>query len=597
MNGASQLPGMGARLLPGGGTSFRVWAPNAERVQVAGSFTDWAARAVDLVHEGSGYWSGDVADACYLDEYKYLLTHQNQTLWKNDPYAREVTSSIGNSVVIDPAFEWTHDAGFRMPPWNELVLYEMHLGTFNDLPGGPPGSFANAIERLPHLSQDLGVNAINLMPSYEFPGDFSWGYNPAHLFAIESSAGGPKALRRFIDAAHGHGIAVILDVVYNHLGPDDLDLWQFDGWKLHEAGGGIYFYNDGRARTDWGHTRPDYGRPEVRQFLRDNALFWLEEFRVDGLRWDSTITIRRSDEGDVADGWRLMQRVNDEVNARQPWKLNIAEDLQNDAWLTRETGAGGAGFDSQWDAGFVHPVRAALISQHDGDRSMHAVRGAIEHRYGGDALRRVIYTESHDEVANGKSRLPEEIWPGRADSWFSKKRSSLGAGLVMTSPGIPMIFQGQEFLEDRWFHDQDPLEWSRKERFRGLVLLYRDLIRLRRNGYDTTRGLRGEHVHVHHVNDADKLIAFHRWQHGGPRDDVVVVANFANRSYSDYELGFPRGGAWRVRLNSDWSGYDPEFGGHPSDDTFAGGAPRDGLPCRARVGIGPYSLVILSQDP
>jgi 1,4-alpha-glucan branching enzyme len=159
-----------------------------------------------------------------------------------------------------------------------------------------------------------------------------------------------------------------------------------------------------------------------------------------------------------------------------------------------------------------------------------------------------------------------------------------------------MIFQGQELLEDRWFHDQEPLDWSRKDRFRGLVLLYHDLIRLRRNGHDTTRGLRGQHVHVHHVNDADKLIAFHRWEHGGPRDDVVVVANFANRAYSSYELGFPRGGWWRVRLNSDWSGYDPDFGNHPSHDTFAGAGPHHRMPCRARIGIGPYSLAILSQD-
>ncbi len=592
----SSFPGMGARLLPGGGTSFRVWAPFAERVQVAGSFSDWARGAVDLALEGGGYWSVDVPDAKYMDEYKYVLRHQGQTLWRNDPYAREVTRSDGNSMVIDPSFDWEADTDFRMPAWNELVVYEMHLGTFNDTPGGPAGSFATAIARLPYLSHELGVNAINLMPTYEFPGDFSWGYNPAHLFAIESSVGGPKALRRFIDAAHANGIAVIMDVVYNHLGPADLDLWQFDGWKLHDDRGGIYFYNDERAGTPWGHTRPDYGRPEVRQFLRDNALFWLEEFRADGLRWDSTVTIRRSDVGDLVDGWSLMQWVNDEINSRQPWKISIAEDLQDDAGLIADIASGGAGFASQWDAGFVHPVRQVLITPQDTDRNMYAVAGAIEHGYGTDALQRVIYTESHDEVANGKRRLPEEIWPGWADSWFAKKRSSLGAGLVMTAPGIPMIFQGQEFLEDQWFHDEDPLDWARRDRFAGLVLLYRDLIRLRRNWYDTTRGLRGQHLHVHHVNDADKLVAFHRWEHGGPRDDVVVVANFADRAYPSYEIGFPRPGWWRVRLNSDWSGYDPEFGDVLSYDTVAGGDGRDGMPHGASVGIGPYSLVILSQD-
>jgi len=143
------------------------------------------------------------------------------------------------------------------------------------------------------------------------------------------------------------------------------------------------------------------------------------------------------------------------------------------------------------------------------------------------AMQRVIYTESHDEVVNGKSRVPEEIWPGHADRWFSRKRSTLGATMVFTAPGIPMIFQGQEFLEDGFFQDTDPLNWGRLRTFGGIHLLYRDLIRLRRNWFNHTRGLRGQHINVHHVNNAEEVIAFHRWEHGGPGDDVVVVANFA----------------------------------------------------------------------
>src|SRR5436190_9648899 len=131
----------------------------------------------------------------------------------------------------------------------------------------------------------------------------------------------------------------------------------------------------------------------------------------------------------------------------QPWKITIAEDLQNNEWITKGTGAGGAGFSSQWDAAFVHPIRDAVIAQSDSDRNLYAVRDALYHRYNGDAEQRVIYTESHDEVANGHARVPEEIWPGNAGSWFSRKRSTLGAALVFTAPGIPMIFQGQEFLE------------------------------------------------------------------------------------------------------------------------------------------------------
>jgi 1,4-alpha-glucan branching enzyme len=561
-------------------------------------FNDWSAEANPLASEGNGYWSADVPGATPGAEYKYVLTSGGHALWRLDPYAREVTGSAGNSVVYRSEFDWGSEQ-FAMPPWNELVIYELHVGTFNDVPGGQPGDLTGAISRLPYL-RDLGVNAIELMPPTEFAGGFSWGYNPAYPFAIEHDYGGPDAFKAFVTAAHAQGIAVIFDVVYNHFGPSDLSIWQFDGWS-ENGKGGIYFYNDWRSTTPWGDTRPDYGRGEVRQYIRDNALLWLERFRADGLRWDATAYIRNvygvdDPAGDIAEGWSLMQWINGEIAARSPWKISIAEDLRGNDWVTRSAGAGGAGFGAQWDGGFVHPVRQAIVAQDDGARSMYAVRDAIVYRYGSDAYARVIYTESHDEVANGRRRVPEEIWPGNAGSWFAKKRSTLGAALVLTSPGIPMIFQGQEFLEDQWFHDDDPLDWAKLERYGGIQQLYRDLIRLRRNWYDTTRGLRGQGVHVHHVNDADKLIAFHRWDAGGPRDDVVVVLNMANRAYDSYTLGFPRAGLCRVRLNSDWIGYDAEFGGYDSFDTAAAPDGRDTMPCSGNVRIGPYSVIILSQD-
>jgi 1,4-alpha-glucan branching enzyme len=435
----------------------------------------------------------------------------------------------------------------------------------------------------------------------EFAGGFSWGYNPANIFAIEEDYGGPDALKKLIKTAHELGIAVIFDVVYNHFGPSDLDLWQFDGW--HKDGkGGIYFYNDHRSRTPWGDTRPDYGRREVRQFLRDNALMWLDEYKIDGLRWDATAYIRNvygndnNPVNDIPDGWGSMQWINDEITARQPWKISIAEDLRGNRWLTTDTRDGGAGFDTQWDAAFVHPVREAIITPFDHARDMLHLRDAIYHRYNNDYFERVIYTESHDEVANGRARVPEEISPDDPDSYYAKKRSTLGAGLVFTSPGIPMIFQGQEFLEDEWFHDQDPIDWSKKDKFSGILQLYRDLIQLRRNWHNTTRGLSSQGVHVHHINNYDKLIAFHRWDQGGPGDSVVVVANLANKAYDNYQLGFPRAGAWKVRFNSDWDGYDASFGNHFSYDTTSHHGEKDGMPYHGDVGIGPYTVLILSQD-
>jgi 1,4-alpha-glucan branching enzyme len=593
-------PGMGTILIPGG-VAFRVWAPFASEVLAAGTFNQWSTTANPFASEGNGYWSVEVPGAKISDEYQFVIRNGAQPLiWHKNPYASEVVNSSGNAIIHDPNFDWTGD-NLTMPPWNELVIYEMHVGTFNDTPAYGPGTFDEIVPKLPYL-RDLGINAIEIMPVGEFSMDYSWGYNPSQPFSVESALGGPQGLYKFVKAAHEYGIAVILDVVYNHCGPGDLDLWRFDGWSDADHDGGIYFYDNWRSHTPWGATRPDYGRGEVRQFFRDNALFWLDKYRLDGLRFDSVVNIRNRDgnnndpAGDLSDGWSLLQWINNDIRANQPWKITIAEDLQNNEWITKDTGAGGAGFSSQWDAGFVHPIRSAIISANDADRDMMAVRDALSHAYSGDAVQRVIYTESHDEVANGKSRVPEEIWPGNADSWFSRKRSTLGAALIFTTPGIPMIFQGQEFLEDGYFQDTVPLDWARLQANSGINLLYRDLIRLRRNWFNQTRGLRGQHINVHHVNNSDKVIAFHRWDNGGPGDDVIVVANFANRSYDSYTLGMPRAGQWRVRFNSDWQGYNADFGNHMGYDTMAGSGPMDNMPFQANVGIGPYSVLILSQD-
>jgi 1,4-alpha-glucan branching enzyme len=592
--------GMGA-VLHAEGTTFRVWAPHAAAVSVKGSFNGESADATPLARDGdSGYWSADVPGVKAGDTYRFVIrTEDGRTLERRDPYARDLTNSVGVCIVTDPAFDWGDD-GFRMPPWDELVIYELHVGTFNDQDeDAEPGTVDSVIHKLDYIA-DLGFNCIEIMPSSEFAMSHSLGYNPAHIFAVEEAYGGPEGLKRLVKEAHARGMAVILDVVYNHFGPSDLDLWQFDGWT-ENGKGGIYFYEDWRSSTPWGDTRPDYRRGEVRQFIRDNALFWLEEFRFDGLRWDATGQIRNANGGnhpgdDLPEGWEMICWVNREVNARQPWKLLIAEDLQTNAAVTRHPDQGGAGFDSQWDAQFVHPVREAVITPDDGARHMHAVAHAIGFSYDGDPVKRVIYTESHDEVMNGRARVPHEINVGNAESWESQKRSTLGAALMFTAPGIPMIFQGQEFLEDGWFADTVPLDWSKLQRFPGIHRLYRDLVHLRRNAWGATSGLRGPNVRVHHVNDADKVVAFHRWNGGGPGDDVIVVANLANRAYDEYRVGVPRGGEWKVRFNSDWNGYSPDFGSHHSWHAEADDIPWDGMPLSIGIGLGPYTAIILSQD-
>jgi 1,4-alpha-glucan branching enzyme len=586
------------------GTTFRVWAPHATAVSVVGTFNDWDPARHPLARDDRGNaetWSAEVADAGAGDEYRFVLQTPAGERNRIDPRARRLTNSVGNGVIYDPtAFEWG-DAEFHQPPWNDLVVYELHVGTFSEGLHGRPGTLNGVRARLRYL-RELGVGAIQLMPPFEFAGDRSWGYNTAYPFAVESTYGSPDDLKALVRDAHAAGIAVFLDVVFNHLGPSDLDIWQFDGWAANGKGG-IYFYEDERSTTPWGDTRPDYGRAEVRAFLRDSAMQWLEEFRVDGLRWDATAWISSIYGGGsgapdrIEDGWRFMADVNREIAERYPGRLTIAEDLRSDLSITAPSGEGGAGFGAQWDGGFVHFVRTALVATSDDDRDILSVVGVIDpDPTDSDAFGRVIYTESHDEDANGSARVPEENWPGYADSWASKKRATLGSAIVLTSPGIPMLFQGQELVEGSWFNDEDGLDWTLRHRHAGLLRLHRDLISLRRNTADVSRGLRGDHVRVHHVNDGAKVLGWYRWLETGPRDDVIVLANFSTDAFPDYHVGVPRPGRWRVRFNSDWDGYDPEFETVDSLDADSEPAEHDGMAQRIAVGLGPYSVVILSQD-
>ena len=576
------------------GVSFGVWAPFADSVSVVGTFNDWNPDIHPLQRNEQGNWHVEVVNAKPRDEYKFILRKGDKQFERIDPRARQVTNSVGNGVIVDLNFDWEED-NFQMPAWNEVVIYEMHIGTFNAKEG--VGTFDSAIERLSYL-RDLGINVVELMPLAEFAGDYSWGYNPAHPYAIETSYGGHEGLKRFIKAAHQLGIAVVIDVVYNHFGPSDLNLWQFDGWS-ENGKGGIYFYNDWRSTTPWGDTRPDYGRSEVRQYIFDNAMMWLEEYHADGLRYDMTLYMRSVD-GDeshfIADGFSLAQWINVEMQQRYPGKISIAEDLRDKALMTQNAELGGANFSAQWDAGFVHPIRKAIIEIDDQNRSMIEVRDAICHKYNVDVFERVVYTESHDEVANGKQRVVSEIDPSEQPGRYAIKRSTLGAALVFTAPGIPMLFQGQEFLRDKWFDDSRPIDWSRRGEYEGVVNMYSDLTKLRLNRAGFSAGLSGQHVDVFHVDDAHKLIAFRRWKEGGAGDDVLVVMNFAEGEKRDYRIGLPGPGLWKLRFNSDARLYNQQLDEIQALDVEAEESEAQGQSHSAAVTIAAYACQIYSQD-
>ncbi|TAH38095.1 MAG: 1,4-alpha-glucan branching protein [Planctomycetota bacterium] len=596
LDAQSQRPGMGSIPYPGGVT-FRVWAPHAGQVHVSGDFNGWSATATPLAPESGGLWSADVPGAAAGDEYRYLIRHRGADYSRRDPRARRVTRSdyaTGNSVVYDPdAFAWNGDA-FALPPRDELVVYEMHIGTFHDTDPAGPGTFADAIQRLDHVAA-LGANVIEVLPVNESPGRYFSGYGPADLFAVEDAAyGGPDAFKAFVRECHARGLGVLLDVVYNHWGPWDLHLSQFDGWWTSDYPGGIFFYDAARIDSPFG-PRPDFREPQVRRFIFENLRMWLDEYHVDGFRWDSTSNIEYTSNGHglhLPEGWSLMRQANAGLHRLYPGKLSIAEDLRNDPDLTLDVQSGGAGFDSQWHY-FAGPLRTALT--HD-TPSMAAVSDALASLYNGDARQRVIYTESHNEICCGAHRLTVQIDPADPNGWEARKRSTLGAALLFTAPGIPMIYQGQEFLDQEPFDERRPIQWSQLAAHPGIFQLYCDLVALRRNVSGFTAGLRGGAIEVHHRNEVDDVIAYHRWTAGGPRDDVVVLANFSDQPLVAYRIGLPRPGHWQVRFNGDARVYAPDFVGFGSSVVDAGLAPADGMAQSGALDVAPWTALILSQE-
>jgi 1,4-alpha-glucan branching enzyme len=577
--------------LHGNKAIFRVWAPFAKAVSVTGSFNNWQRTA--LSGENDGYWSAEVEHVMPGQEYKYIIDTGNGELFKNDPRAYQLTTSSGNSVIADQDFDWEGD-NFAPPTFNRQVVYELHIGTFNRPDQAESGTFSTAAAKLDYLA-DLGINMIELMPICTMTNDRGWGYATDYIYSVESLYGGRKQFLEFVKAAHQRGIGVVLDVVYNHFGPGDgLDLWQFDGWN-QDGHGGIYFYNDWRSETPWGATRPDFGRLEVRQYITDNVRMWMSDCHLDGLRVDSTVYIRNvkghnnDPSNDLSDGWGILQEINavtKEINAAA---ITLAEDTSGNDYITKPVELGGAGFGAQWEVTFPHLLRDALDVIDDANRNLTAICDALARHYNNDVFQRVIYSDSHDSAANGGARLVEEIAPGDATNIFARKRSLLAAAIVLTAPGIPMLLSGQEFMQGGSFNDWQALDWKKTTQFEGIVRANKHLIALRKNFYGNTLGLISQSFNVLHLNENDKVVAYHRFDKGGPGDDVVVVINFANKTQKDYWINFPANGTWKVRFNSNWKGYSEDFEDVPSDDV---NVEND----TAKICLGPYSAIILSQD-
>ncbi len=436
----------GAIGLPDGSVRWRVWAPRARQVELVR--IGGRRRAVPMQREDVGYFVHTEANIAEGQRYAYRLDNGPErpdpaSLWQPDGI------HAPSAVLRSERFAWTDD-GWRGVAREDLVFYELHVGTFT-----PEGTFEAIIPRLPAL-KELGVTAVEIMPVAQFPGRRNWGYDGVHPYAVQNSYGGPHGLQKLVDACHAAGLALFLDVVYNHLGPE--------GNYLHEFG--PYFTD--RHHTPWGrainYDGPDSG--PVREFVLDNVRLWFEAYRVDGLRLDATHAMHDAGPVHIL---RQIKEAADGAAARLGRRaLVVAEHLRNDVRVVRQPEQGGHGLDAQWNDDFHHAVHAFLTGERQGyyqdfgpardlprvlegafilEGGFSRYRGRPFGAPAGDVPgdRFVSYVQNHDQVGNRArgDRLTTLL--------SDPARLRLAASLLLLSPQLPLLFMGEEYGEERPF--------------------------------------------------------------------------------------------------------------------------------------------------
>ncbi len=616
----------GRRRLPIGaevdqnGVSFRVWAPARRKVSVVVE----GGGGIALKRESSGYFSGMAEGVDGGALYRFRL--DDDEMLYPDPASRfQPEGPHGPSATVDLSdFPWT-DAGWKGIALPQQVIYEMHVGTFT-----PKGTWASAAEKLPLLA-DIGITVIEMMPVAEFPGRFGWGYDGVDLFAPSHLYGTPEDLCRFVDRAHTLGLGVILDVVYNHVGPDGNYLSFFTP-----------DYFSSRYSNEWGEAINFDGENAegVREFMIANARMWIEDYHFDGLRLDATQSIHDASETHIlAEVVAAARRA-----AGKRSIIIVAENEAQDSRLMRSPEAGGFGIDAVWNDDFHHSAIVALSGRRQAYYSDHAgtaqefiaaakygylFQGQL---YSWQANRRgqpvfdihparfVIFAENHDQIANTGHgvRFQDRTTPGRARAMTA---------LILLLPGTPMLFQGQEFWADTpflYFADHRPdlgrvvkegrrtflaqfpsltdedmsvrladpgdphtfarstLDWSERDRHREAVELHRDLIRLRRGtpafSAQLPRGLDG-------VVLGQEAMALQFFTEDG--DDRLLLVNLGLdlnlKSIADPLVAPPPDRIWSI----EWSSENPIYGG--------GGTP----PIEHKAGwhLPGHAAIVLSAKP
>ncbi|MCV3273156.1 1,4-alpha-glucan branching protein GlgB [Roseobacter sinensis] len=575
------------------GTHFAVWAPNAARVSVVGDFNTWDGRRHILRRRGqTGVWEtfipgigdGDVYKFEVLDRDGHLLPQKADPVGfgaEHPPRTGSVVRDIRDHAWGDEGWMGRRAALHRVD--QPISIYEVHLGSWRRVPeeGNRPLSYLEHAEQLVAYVKDMGFTHIELMPISEFPFDGSWGYQPVGLFAPTIRHGTPAEFRAFIDAAHNADLGVILDWVPGHFPEDPHGLAKFDGTALYEHADPKEGFH-----PDWNTMVFNYGRAEVSNYLIANALYWLQEHHVDGLRVDAVASMLYRDysrkEGEWIpnkDGGRenleaiaFLQNMNTTTYGEVEGIMTVAEESTAFPGVSAPTDAGGLGFGFKWNMGWMNDT-LSYMSEDPIHRKYHHSKMTFGLHYA--FSENFILPLSHDEVVHGKGSLLDKM-PGRGGDKFANLRAYYG--FMWGHPGKKLLFMGSEFAQGaEWNHDSS-LDWHLLDidLHKGMQVLIRDLNRLYRDHPALyTRDTKPDGFEWIEENNGDESVF--AWVRRGMDGaaPVLVLSNFTPVERAERRIGVPEQGRWveRLNTNSEFYGGDGRgnFGGVQSEDVAASG--------------------------
>jgi 1,4-alpha-glucan branching enzyme len=595
------------------GVHFAVWAPNARRVSVVGDFNGWDGRRHPMRnHPGVGVWEIFIPGEGQGCHYKYELLDAAGTLLplKADPYGHwaeeppKTASVVWEMAKCDWADgEWMAAQKARNDRHSPISIYEVHLGSWRRVPqaGNRPLSYVEMAEQLADYVADMGFTHVEFLPVHEHPFGGSWGYQPVGLFAPTARYGTPEEFRALVERLHQKGIGVIIDWVAGHFPSDSHGLARFDGTHLYE-------HADPRlgVHREWNTLIYNYGRNEVLNYLYSNALYWLEQYHVDGLRVDAVASMLYLDYSREAGDWipnryggnenleavDFLRRMNEVVYGEHPGAVTIAE--ESTAWpmVSRPTHLGGLGFGFKWNMGWMH------------DTLLYFGKEPIHRRYHHDQLtfaQLYAYQEnfvlplSHDEVVHGKGSLLGRM-PG--DRWqkFANLRAYLG--FMWTQPGKKLLFMGGEFAQEREWNEDESLDWHLLDdpAHQGIQRLVKDLNRLYRTE-PALHQLDNEPAGFAWIDCHDRDNSVLSWRRMGfdAHDLAVVVGNYTPVVRATYRLGVPEPGFYREALNTDSEWY----GGsniHNNGGVHAEEIPWHGLAWSISITLPPLATCVFKRE-